>query len=152
MIEEFDNAAYARILCQYMPRPIHTEENNRRAIAALESLDASETLSPEQSALAELFTTLIETFEEAHYSINICVTCESSDVRPVASDRTVNVGACSITIPSSVHMKCSNCGESYQTGEQAKALDAAIVDAKMRHKARFNPPRPNRAAVPSEPQ
>jgi HTH-type transcriptional regulator/antitoxin MqsA len=64
---------------------------------------------------------------------DICVSCDSSGAREVLSDRTINVGAYSVTIPSARHMTCGSCGESYQTGEQAKALDAAVVDARRRH-------------------
>jgi len=30
-------------------------------------------------------------------------------------------------------MVCNNCGEAYQTGEQAKELDAAVIEARRRH-------------------
>jgi len=70
MIAELDEAKYAKVLGEYKPRPIHTEEDNERAIAILERLDASEELSPEQEALAEILTTLIEKFEEERYALS----------------------------------------------------------------------------------
>ncbi len=62
-----------------------------------------------------------------------CLNCESSDATEVVRDRTINVGAYSVTIPSVPHMECGSCGESYQTGRQAKALDSAVIDARRRH-------------------
>jgi HTH-type transcriptional regulator/antitoxin MqsA len=62
-----------------------------------------------------------------------CVSCDSSDVHEVVSDRTINVGTYSVTIPTVPHIECGGCGQSYQTGQQAKALDAAVVDARRRH-------------------
>lgn len=70
MIAELDEAKYAKVLRKYMPRPIHTEEDNQRAIAALEQLHEKEVLSPEQEALAEILTTLIEKFEEERYALS----------------------------------------------------------------------------------
>jgi HTH-type transcriptional regulator/antitoxin HigA len=69
MIAQLDEAKYAKVLGEYKPRPIHTEDENRRAIAALERLDENEVLSPEQEALAEMLTTLIEKFEEEQYAL-----------------------------------------------------------------------------------
>lgn len=62
-----------------------------------------------------------------------CASCESSDVQEVVGDRTINVGAYSVTVPAARHMVCNNCGEAYQTGEQAKELDAAVIEARRRH-------------------
>jgi HTH-type transcriptional regulator/antitoxin HigA len=70
MIAELDEAKYAKVLGEYKPRPIHTEKDHERAIAILERLDANEQLSPEQEALAEILTTLIEKFEEERYALS----------------------------------------------------------------------------------
>ncbi|MDP9024629.1 MAG: helix-turn-helix domain-containing protein [Candidatus Eremiobacteraeota bacterium] len=64
-----DEAGYAVVLGRYKPRPIQTEEDNQRAIDVLESLHANNTLTPEQKALAEILTTLIEKFEEERYPL-----------------------------------------------------------------------------------
>ncbi|MDQ2992870.1 MAG: helix-turn-helix domain-containing protein [Candidatus Eremiobacteraeota bacterium] len=69
MIAQLDDTKYAAVLGQYKPRPIHTEEDNERAIETLESLHADDTLTPEQEALAEILTTLIEKFEEERYAL-----------------------------------------------------------------------------------
>lgn len=66
-------------------------------------------------------------------TVDACVNCGSSDVTEVVGERTINVGAYSVTIPAAHHMACARCGESYQTGVQAKALDAAVIDARRRH-------------------
>ncbi len=70
MIAQFDEAKYAAILGQNQPRPIHTDEDNERAIEMLESLHANDALTPEQEALAEILTTLIEKFEEELYALS----------------------------------------------------------------------------------
>jgi YgiT-type zinc finger domain-containing protein len=62
-----------------------------------------------------------------------CLRCETSNARKVVRDRTINVGAYSVTIPSVPHVECVSCGESYQTGQQAKALDTAVINARRRH-------------------
>ena len=68
-MQEFDEAKYAAILGQYQPRPIHTEDDNQRAINMLEGLHANEALTPEQEAVAEILTALIENFEEERYAL-----------------------------------------------------------------------------------
>lgn len=68
-ITAFDETAYAALLVKYKPRPIHTEDENRRAIELLTHLDENgDALTPEQEMVAELLTTLIEQFEEQHYT------------------------------------------------------------------------------------
>jgi HTH-type transcriptional regulator/antitoxin MqsA len=70
--------------------------------------------------------------DPANIAVDSCVGCGSSDVHEVISDRTINVGAYSVTIPSARHMACGACGGAYQTGAQVKALDAAVIDARRR--------------------
>jgi HTH-type transcriptional regulator/antitoxin HigA len=70
MIAELDEVKYAAVLGEYQPRPIHAKEENQRATAALERLHANAVLTPEQEALAEILTTLIEKFEEEQYALN----------------------------------------------------------------------------------
>ena len=71
MIAQLDEAKYAVVLSRYKPQPIHTEEDNRRAIDVLEGLHAKDTLTPEQEAFAEILTTLIEKFEEERYALRL---------------------------------------------------------------------------------
>jgi HTH-type transcriptional regulator/antitoxin HigA len=49
-----------------MPRPIRTVAENEAAIEMVQRLDEG---TPEQQALGELMTVLIEDFEERHYPI-----------------------------------------------------------------------------------
>ena len=61
---DFDETRYAALLIEYRPRPIHTDEEKRRATGVLQSLNAKEAVTREQAILAELLTTLIDVFEE----------------------------------------------------------------------------------------
>ncbi len=70
MTAQFDDAKFAAVLGQYKPRPIHTEDDNQRAIDVVESLHTDDALTPEQEALAEMLTTLIEKFEEERYALH----------------------------------------------------------------------------------
>jgi HTH-type transcriptional regulator/antitoxin HigA len=53
-------------LADFSPRPIHDDTENERATAMLEKIDALEAPSPEQVAVAEVLTTLIEAYEEKY--------------------------------------------------------------------------------------
>ena len=62
----FSDAAYKRLLGQIMPRPIRTAAENEAAIELVQRFDEG---TPEQQALGELLTVLIEDFEEKRYPI-----------------------------------------------------------------------------------
>ena len=63
-------SAYGVLLSQFRPRVIKTEAENERAIAELEALDTlGRRLTPEEEALADLLTMLVEQFEEVHYPL-----------------------------------------------------------------------------------
>jgi HTH-type transcriptional regulator/antitoxin HigA len=52
------------------PRPIRNDGELERAIARLDDLDRrDEHLTPEEREVAELYTTLIEAYEERHYPV-----------------------------------------------------------------------------------
>jgi HTH-type transcriptional regulator/antitoxin HigA len=52
------------------PRPIRTDADLEDAVARLDDLDRrDEHLTPEERELAELYTTLIEAYEERHYPV-----------------------------------------------------------------------------------
>jgi len=70
MMPRLDEAEYVKFLGKYKLRPIQTDEENERAIKALEQLHAEPVLSPEREALAEVLLTLIEKFEEERYTLN----------------------------------------------------------------------------------
>jgi HTH-type transcriptional regulator/antitoxin HigA len=61
---------YGKLLAQYQPKIITTEEENERAIAIVESLTHKSDLTPEEDQLLELLITLIEKFEAEHYPLN----------------------------------------------------------------------------------
>jgi HTH-type transcriptional regulator/antitoxin HigA len=61
-----NETSYGKLLAKALPRVIDTEAENERAVAELERLSAMPRKSPEQAALAELLTVLIEQFEQRY--------------------------------------------------------------------------------------
>ena len=61
---EIKDSVYAKLLAKSLPRPIHTEVEHARLTEMLLELDEREDLSPEEEALAEVLTLLIEDYEE----------------------------------------------------------------------------------------
>ena len=65
-----DDRQYGRILSRTCPRPIRNDAELEQTIARLDDLDRrDEDLTPEERELAELYTTLIEAYEERHYPV-----------------------------------------------------------------------------------
>jgi HTH-type transcriptional regulator/antitoxin HigA len=62
-----DEQTYRELVASALPHVIHTEQENDRYISDLEALHDRGNLSPEEEALAELLTLLIEDFERRHY-------------------------------------------------------------------------------------
>jgi HTH-type transcriptional regulator/antitoxin HigA len=61
---------YTAMLMRFPPRVIRTEDQNEEYIAALHELDErSESWSRDEAELAELYTLLIENFEEKQYAL-----------------------------------------------------------------------------------
>ena len=62
---------YARLLAQRLPTVMRTEEENEEMLAAIWELmrKGEDKLSPEELALLELMSVLVERFEEEHYPI-----------------------------------------------------------------------------------
>jgi len=61
---------YAALLARSLPAVIHSEKENERCIAMLETLDhKAEKLTAAERRLAELLTVLIEDFEEEAYAL-----------------------------------------------------------------------------------
>lgn len=60
---------YVELLAATVPHVIHTEEENERCIAVLESFEDRGRLSSEEKRIAELLTFLIEDFESKHYAL-----------------------------------------------------------------------------------
>ena len=62
--------AYSALLVRFPPRVIRSEEQNESYIQALYELEErQEAWSPEEAELADLFTLLIEDYEEKHYQL-----------------------------------------------------------------------------------
>jgi HTH-type transcriptional regulator / antitoxin HigA len=66
---EIKDSVYAKLLAKSLPRPIHTEAEHRRLTEMLLRLDDREDLSPEEEALAEVLTLLIEDYEEKYHPL-----------------------------------------------------------------------------------
>jgi HTH-type transcriptional regulator/antitoxin HigA len=60
---------YAELLAKSLPRPIRTETERTRFAETLLALDDRDDLSPEEEALAEVLTLLIEDYEEKKYPL-----------------------------------------------------------------------------------
>jgi len=63
----FDNRTYGQLLAELQPKVITTEAEYDAALKIAEALIADKNLTPERSAILNLFTTLIEEYEEEHY-------------------------------------------------------------------------------------
>ena len=66
---EMKDSVYAKLLAKSLPRPIRTEAEHTRLTAMLLELDEREDLSPEEEALAEVMTLLIEDYEEKYHPL-----------------------------------------------------------------------------------
>ena len=66
---EINDSAYAELLAKSLPRPIRTDEEHARFTSPLLELDEREDLSPEEEALAEVLTLVIEDYEQKRYPL-----------------------------------------------------------------------------------
>ena len=66
---EIRGSVYAKLLAKALPRPIRTETERARFAETLLALDDRDDLSPEEEALAEMLTLLIEDYEEKNYPL-----------------------------------------------------------------------------------
>ena len=64
---EIKDSTYAKLLAKSLPRPIHDAAEHARLTGILLKLDERDDLSPEEEALAEVLTLLIEDYEEKHH-------------------------------------------------------------------------------------
>jgi HTH-type transcriptional regulator / antitoxin HigA len=64
---EIRDSVYAKLPAKSLPRPIRTDAEHARLTASLLALDERDDLSPEEEALAEVLTLLIEDYEEKHH-------------------------------------------------------------------------------------
>ena len=66
---EMKDSVYAKLLAKSLPRPIRTEAEHARLTAMLLELDERENPSPEEQALAEVITLLIEDYEDKYHPL-----------------------------------------------------------------------------------
>jgi HTH-type transcriptional regulator / antitoxin HigA len=66
---EINESVYAKLLVKSLPRPIHSGSEHARLTKMLLQLDEREDLSPEEEALAEVLTLLIEDYEEKNHPL-----------------------------------------------------------------------------------
>ena len=66
---EMRDTVYAKLLAKSLPRSIHTEAEHARLTEILLDLDEREALTPEEEALAEVLTLLIEDCEEKYHPL-----------------------------------------------------------------------------------
>jgi HTH-type transcriptional regulator/antitoxin HigA len=66
---EIRDSVYAELLARSLPRPIRAETERARFAETLLDLDDRDDLSPEEEALAEVLTLLIEDYEEKNYPL-----------------------------------------------------------------------------------
>lgn len=64
-----NDSVYRKLLARSLPRPIRTHGDLARLTRMLLALDERENPSPEEEALAEVLTLLIEDYEEKHYPL-----------------------------------------------------------------------------------
>lgn len=69
MTHTFNRETYGKLLAEYQPKKITTDEENEQAIALALILEHRPNRTPEEEILLELLVTLIEKFEESHYPI-----------------------------------------------------------------------------------
>ena len=66
---EIKDTVYAKLLAKSLPRPIRTVAEHARLTEMLLKLDERDDLSPEEEALAEVLTLLIEDYEERFHPL-----------------------------------------------------------------------------------
>jgi HTH-type transcriptional regulator/antitoxin HigA len=66
---EIKDSVYAKLLVKSLPRPIRTRAEHHRLTEMLLQFDERDDLSPEEEALAEVLSLLIEDYEEKNYPL-----------------------------------------------------------------------------------
>jgi HTH-type transcriptional regulator/antitoxin HigA len=65
-----DPVAYGKLLATELPKPIEDDDEFDRMVARLEELDfADRRLTPEETALREILSSLIDAYGESHYNL-----------------------------------------------------------------------------------
>jgi HTH-type transcriptional regulator/antitoxin HigA len=68
-IAEIRDSVYAKLLVKSLPKPINSTAEHARFTRMLLELDERDNRSPEEEALAEVLTLLIEDYEEKYYPL-----------------------------------------------------------------------------------
>ncbi len=63
------DSVYGKLLAKSLPRPIRTQAEHERLTGMLLELDERDRISPEEEALAEVLTLLIEHYEEKYHPL-----------------------------------------------------------------------------------
>ena len=66
---EISDSVYAKLLSRSLPRPIRNEAEHARVLEDLIAMDERDNLSPEEEALAEVLTLLVDDYEEKHHPL-----------------------------------------------------------------------------------
>ncbi|UKP00956.1 helix-turn-helix domain-containing protein [Nostoc sp. UHCC 0870] len=69
MTRTFNPDSYGKLLAEYQPKIITTEQENEQAIKRALTLEHRPNRTPEEEMLLEVLLTLIEKFEQIHYPI-----------------------------------------------------------------------------------
>jgi HTH-type transcriptional regulator / antitoxin HigA len=70
MTQTINLKVYSQLVAEVMPKVIETEQEYEQFLAVAERLTFKQDRSPEESALYDLVTMLVETYESQHYSID----------------------------------------------------------------------------------
>jgi len=68
-IPGLDLERYEQLLVHFRPRPIHNSKDLAAAESVVDELLAREALNPEEDAILDLITTLVEEWEREHVSV-----------------------------------------------------------------------------------
>jgi HTH-type transcriptional regulator / antitoxin HigA len=69
MALRFEKDTYSKLLVEYQPKLIQSEEEYDRTLAAIEKLMGDKERTPEEGTLLELLVVLVEEYENKHYSM-----------------------------------------------------------------------------------
>jgi HTH-type transcriptional regulator / antitoxin HigA len=69
MTQTIDLKVYGQLVAEVMPKVIETEDEYEQFLAVAERLTFKQQQTPEESALYDLVTMLVETYEAQHYEI-----------------------------------------------------------------------------------
>ena len=72
MLIALDSQTYSQLLAEVQPTVIKTEEEYDRIVDRVEQLLFRENRSPEESALLDLLTLLVSSYDDQHYAIADC--------------------------------------------------------------------------------